>query len=284
MKSINHLVLAGRDLLAMRKVYERLGFTLTAPGQHPFGTGNTIIQFHGTYLELLSVTRPRDVVEHAPGEFSFSAFNRDYLDRHEGFSMMVLGTTDAHIDIADWKASGLQTYAPFDFSRQAKMPDGEEVTVGFSLAFVSHPQAPWLGLFACQHFRPQYYEQKPFMNHANSARSVREVWVCGKGAGDLAGYMATVTGSSANPSRAGGARIPTTTGTIIIAGDEEFHQTFGLDPPHPQDGQHLAGLVFGCHDLDRLPKSQVLKHRDRFILPPDQGFGTALAFAASDTP
>src|SRR5579859_5463175 len=24
------------------------------------------------------------------------------------------------------------------------------------LAFVNHPAAPWLGLFACQHYRPEY--------------------------------------------------------------------------------------------------------------------------------
>lgn len=278
MKSINHLVLAGRDLASMRKFYEGLGFTLTAQGQHPFGTGNIIIQLHGTYLELLAVTKPRDVIEHAPGEFSFSAFNRDYLARHEGFSMLVLGTSDARADCAAWKAAGLQTYAPFDFSRQAKMPDGQDVTVGFSLAFVSDPQAPWLGLFACQHFRPQYYEQEKFLTHANGAHSVREVWVCGRGARDLADYLATVAGSPAIPSPSGGVSIATATGTIVLAGDEDFRKVFGVVPPHPQDGPHLAGLVIGCLGLDRLPTSDLLKHNGHHVVPPDRGFGTALAF------
>jgi len=281
MKSINHLVLAGRDLLAMREVYERLGFTLTAQGQHPFGTGNIIIQLHGTYLELLSVTKPRDVIEHAPGEFSFSAFNRDYLARHEGFSMLVLGTSDARADRAAWKTAGLQTYAPFDFSRQARMPDGEDVTVGFSLAFVSHPQAPWLGLFACQHFRPQYYEQEKFLTHANGAHSVREVWICGEGARDLAGYISTAAASSAVPVSAGRTNIATTTGTIVLARDEEFRRVFGVAPPHPQDGPHLAGLVIGCLGLDRLPKSDLVKHNGHWVVPPDRAFGTAMVFTGT---
>src|SRR5689334_22185913 len=102
MKGINHLVLAGRDLEALRSCYQALGFTVTPRAQHPFGTGNSVVQLHGTYLELLSITVPKDVTEHSPGNFSFSAFNRDYLARNEGFSMMVLDTPDARADIQAW--------------------------------------------------------------------------------------------------------------------------------------------------------------------------------------
>src|SRR5690349_1154772 len=166
MKAINHLVLAGRDLEAMRTHYARLGFTVTPRGQHPFGTGNSVIALRGSFLELLAVTVPQDVPEHRGGRFSFAAFNRDYLARHDGFSMLVLDTADARADIEAWRAAALQTYAPFDFSRTAKLPDGQEITLGFSLAFVSHPMAPWLGLFACQADRPDYFEQPRYLQHA----------------------------------------------------------------------------------------------------------------------
>ena len=92
MKGINHLVLAGHDLEAMRAHYRSLGFTVTPRAQLPFGTGNSLIQLHGTYLEPLAITAPQDVSEHRPGHFSFGAFNRDYLARHEGFSMLVFDT------------------------------------------------------------------------------------------------------------------------------------------------------------------------------------------------
>src|SRR5262245_57450077 len=114
MKGINHLVLAGHHLEAMRSNSRALAFTITPRGLHPFGTGNSIIQLHGTYLELLSVTSPQDVPEHRAGNFSFAAFNRDYLARHEGFSMMVLDTPDARADIASWRTAGLQTSEPYD--------------------------------------------------------------------------------------------------------------------------------------------------------------------------
>ena len=69
MKGINHLVLAGHDLDALRSEYEGLGFTVTSRGQHPFGTGNSIIQLHGTYLELLSVTVPQAFPSTPPATF-----------------------------------------------------------------------------------------------------------------------------------------------------------------------------------------------------------------------
>ena len=53
MKGINHLVLAGHDLEAMRSHYARLGFTVTPRGQHPFGTGNSEPRFVFPNLRVL---------------------------------------------------------------------------------------------------------------------------------------------------------------------------------------------------------------------------------------
>ena len=112
MKGINHLVVASHDLEALRSAYQALGFAVKQRGGLPFGISNSIVQLQGSYLELLSVTG--DVPEHSPGHFSFGAFNRDYLARHEGSSMLVLDTLDARADIASWREAGLQAYEPFD--------------------------------------------------------------------------------------------------------------------------------------------------------------------------
>jgi len=278
MKGINHLVLAARDLGAIRTLYENLGFTLTAAGQHPFGTGNTIIQLHGTYLELLAVTRPQDVVEHGSEEFSFSAFNRDYLRRHEGFSMMVLDSHDADRDLADWKAQGLRTHAPFRFARQATTAEGEEVTVGFSLALVSNPAAPWLGLFACQHFRPDYYAQPRFMSHRNRAHRVRDVWISGPRTLELASYLATVASSQPRRDGPDAIVIATATGDIVLATPERFERSFGMPPPHMADGPHLAGFTMTCASTADLPAKMMTRAGERLVVPPSLGFGTAIAF------
>jgi hypothetical protein len=77
------------------------------------------------------------------------------------------------------------------------MADGREITVSFSLAFVSHPAAPWLGLFACQHHTPEYFAQPRYLHHANGATGVQEVWIAGDTAPELAGFMQIVAGAKA---------------------------------------------------------------------------------------
>ena len=216
MKAINHLVLAGRDLQAMRSHYAGLGFTVTPRGQHPFGTGNSLIQLNGSYLELLAVTAPQDIPEHRAGNFSFAAFNRDYLKHHEGFSMLVLDTPDARADGKAWGAAGLQTYEPFDFSRTAKLADGQEIVVSFSLAFVSYPAAPSLGLFACQHHTPEYFAQPRYLQHANGATAVADVWIVGDTAPDLAGFMHIVTGAKAISEDPSVTTLQTRIGAIVL--------------------------------------------------------------------
>lgn len=279
MKGINHLVLAGRDLEAMRSRYAGLGFTVTPRGQHPFGTGNSLIQLHGTYLELLAVTVPQDVPEHRPGHFSFAAFNRDYLARHQGFSMLVLDTADARADIKAWRAAGLHTYEPFDFSRTAKLADGQEITVGFSLAFVSDPAAPWLGLFACHHHSPQYFEQPRYLQHANGAMRVQDVWIVGDTAPDLAGLMQTVSGAKAISDDPFITTLQTRTGAIVLARPQAFKTAFGLAAPHLDDGPHLAALTLVCQTIGQL--ADLPRVGNRHVLAPDKNFGTAIGFVTT---
>lgn len=277
MKGINHLVLSGHDLNALRETYQGLGFTISARGQHPFGTGNTIIQLHGTYLELLAVTIPEDVTEHAADSFSFAAFNRDYLARHEGFSMLVLDSENALEDIVTWRNAGLRTYRPFEFSRMARMASGDDVRVGFSLAFVSNPAAPWLGLFACQHYMPGYYAQPELQKHANTAQSVEDVWISGPGAEDLTCYFATVADADAVREN-GRTVIQTAIGAIVLASAKTFEHAFGVEPPHPGDGPHLAGFTITCRNLETLADKGLATVGSRLVLPPSRGFGTAVAF------
>ena len=277
MKGINHLVLAGHDLEAQRSAYQALGFAVKARGGLPFGISNSVVQLQGNYLELLSVTG--DVPEHSPGHFSFGAFNRDYLARHEGFSMLVLDTPDARADIASWRAAGLQTYEPFEFSKMATTHNGENVKLSFSLAFVNHPAAPWFRLFACQYGQPEFYAQAQYLNHPNAASTVQDVWISGAAAPDLADFVSKVTGASSVRKSAGLTVVQTPTGDIVLARPQAFEAAFGVSAPHPEDGPHLAGFTIGCRDLSHLASLDLAKTGSRYVVPPSKGFGTAIGFA-----
>lgn len=174
-RTIDHLVLCVRDLERAREAYRRFGFTLTPPGRHPWGTMNSLVQLQGNFLEILAVAEPGMIEAPAPGRFSFGAFNETFLRKREGMSMLVFASTDARQDQAEFTARGLPTYAPFDFSRQASLPDGSTATVSFSLAFTGDPRMPEAGFFVCQQHAPQYFWKPDYQRHANTALGVVEI-------------------------------------------------------------------------------------------------------------
>ncbi len=175
-RGIDHVVISARDLDALASSYERLGFTLTPRAQHPFGTGNQLAQLDGNFIELLSVTQPGDVPAATGQNFSFGAYNQDYLKVSEGFSMLALKSSGWEADRAHFEANGLTVWAPFEFSRLAGQPDGTEVTVGFKLTIANHPDLPWAVFFTCDHQHEAKYFYKPqFQKHANTAVGIAEV-------------------------------------------------------------------------------------------------------------
>src|SRR3977135_1068261 len=88
-RGLAHTFHAERDLDAAAARYGRLGFTVGARNRHPWGTHNRIIQLPGFFIELLTVAEPDKL---GPAGFArlFGGFNRDFLARHEGFSLLML--------------------------------------------------------------------------------------------------------------------------------------------------------------------------------------------------
>lgn len=183
-RAIDHLVVAVRDLAQAAAVYERLGFTLTPRAAHPerMGTANRLAQFaEANFIELLEVDRPEGMAPHdrsqVPPAFGFGAFNRDFLRNREGGSMLVFETGDARADLPRFQAAGATAYAPFDFERMARLPDGEEVRVSFTLAFATSPEMPNAAFFSCQNRARQHFWKPEFQAHANGARGIRAVYL-----------------------------------------------------------------------------------------------------------
>ncbi len=146
------------------------------------GTSNRLAQFAGrNFIELLEVDRPNRLAEHdfsrTPGLFSFGAHNRDRVAEREGMSMLVFAGDDARADIARFKTAAVPTYAPFDFERQARLPDGREVTVSFSLAFATSPDMPKIAFFVCQNRAQAHFWKPAFQRHANGADGIRAVYL-----------------------------------------------------------------------------------------------------------
>jgi len=193
-RKLDHIVLCAPDLDVMRQAYGRLGFTLTPRAVHPFGTRNHLAQLQDNFIELLSIDDPARIPSDAAGQFNFGGRARDYIaDRQQGLMMVVLASTDADADIAEFRAKKLDTYERLDFGRDAMLPDGRTVRVGFSLAFATHPEIPEATFFCCQQRHPPELFWKPdYQRHANSARRLVEIVMVAPQPASAAAHVARV--------------------------------------------------------------------------------------------
>jgi hypothetical protein len=284
-RGIDHLVLAVADLHAARERYAGMGFTLTPVARHPFGTANSLVQLDGVFLELLAMNDPHSVPPHEPDRFSFAAFNRDYLATGEGCSMLVLDSSDARADREAFLAAGLRCYEPFDFARKARLPTGEEATVGFSLAFTTHPEVASAGFFVCQQHAPQHFWKQEYQRHENTATKLLEVCLVTHRPLHFADFLQAFSGSDDVVVADGRLEVGTARGTIVALTVEHFAERYGVAPPRAHRLPALCGFTIGVEDPQKA-KSAVeragmtwVEGNGRFTVAPADAFGTALAVA-----
>ena len=253
LRGIDHIVHAVRDLDAAAALYKSLGFTVGARNLHPptWGTQNHIIQLPDTFIELLGVADEGGMVPHAPHRFSFGAFNRDFLRRDEGLSMLVLKGQGA-ADAEDFRAKGLGDFALYDFEREGKRPDGSTVKVAFSLAFARDAAAPDAGFFTCQHRHPPGNFWNPeFQKHANGATGVAGVVLVANEPERHRAFMQSFAGGAAVRVE-DGFSIATPRGAIEMATPAAFTRRFGVAAPDAARGARLAATRFTVADASLL--------------------------------
>ena len=284
--AVDHLVICVDDLERARTLYERLGFTLTPPARHPFGTANQLAQLQGSFLELLAVADRTQIPPPRPGHFSFGSFNADFLSRHEGISMLVFQSDDARQDQARFAARGLDTYEPFDFSRRARLPDGSEVTVSFSLAFVTHAAMPQAAFFVCQQHAPQYFWKQEYQRHANGASAVAEIVMAAEAPAQFAEFFSRLLDPQAVEAVGNGLRIALSGAAMTVLDRDGLRARWpdaGLDEPGA--GPRFVGYRVSVADIGRaetvLRRGEVpfRRHGGVLRIAPRDAFGAVIEFA-----
>ncbi len=250
-RGIDHLVLCVRHLEAARRTFARLGFTLTPHAVHPWGTGNSLAQFHGNFIELLTVDDPAKIAPGTAREFSFGAYAAEFLKRREGCAMLAFASNDARRDRDEFARAGLATYAPFDFARQARLPDGREATVAFSLAFVSDPRLPEVTFFTCQQRAPEYFWRPEYQRHANGAAAIEEIILVAGDPPGLAELFGRIQGDEAVRVRDTQLEVETARGRLTVLDPEAAAERCpGLPLPEALDAAHIVGCRIAVRDLD----------------------------------
>jgi hypothetical protein len=281
---LDHIVHAVRDLDAAAEFYASAGFTVGARNRHPWGTHNRIVQLKNCYIELLEVAEPEKIVPHGARSFSFGAFNRDFLADREGFSMLILNSSDATLDARAFAAAGIGDFDVFDFAREGKRPDGTSVKLAFSLAFAMDVASSDLRFAACQHHFPQNFWNPTFQTHANGAKNVVGVAMVASNPAGHQNFLKAFAGVGGLHSSATGLKARTENGDIEIMEQVAFRDQFGASIETIGEGMTLNAMRFTGVDLaqaESLHRQNGItsrRHAGRLVVPPDLAHGATLIF------
>jgi hypothetical protein len=283
-RGIDHLVIAVRDLEAARRTFEGLGFTVAPIARHPFGTANAVVQFGGSYLELVSVYDAQLIPPTRSGVFSFAAFNRDFLTKREGMSMLALKSADAAADQADFERHGLAIFEPLHFERMATGPDGVERPVSFSVTFTREPRLKEAGFLACQHHHPENFWRPEYQRHANGASSIASAVLVARDPADFHAFMTVFSGKRDMSSTSFGVTFDMGDGAIDILSPVGYEAFFG-EKTEPDPRRFLACRV----EVADLAKARGVlqangvafsERQGAVVVPPHAAHGLAIAFVA----
>jgi len=281
-RGIDHLVLAVADLDAAGRLYEAMGFTVGARNRHPWGTENRIVQFPGSFLELITVGGGATIPPHHGPSFSFGAFVADSLARREGLAMLVLESRNASADWSAFEDAGIGGFEPVSFSRLGRRPDGRPVHVAFTLAFARDVLAPEVGLFVCQQHYPENFWNPGFQTHPNGASGVMALTMLAENPSDHAQALSAFTGVRDFAATSAGLTFVTPRGTIAVRTAAAFAFETGLhlaDTP-----SRLAGFTVAVADAAVVAarlSSAGIDHAivdGAIVVPPSVAHGVTLTF------
>ena len=248
-RGLDHVVHVVRDLSAAAADYQRFGFQVGAENVHPWGTRNRLVQLPRFYIELLSIPEPAKLPPPEKGVYSFGGFNREFMqNRGEGFSCLVLQSSDPRSEKAVFDDAGFGGFETMDFARKGKRADGSETEVAFSLAFARDPASPQAGFFTCLHRTPERIWFPELQQHPNRARNISAAVFVAENPTDHHIFLEAFSGARDVKATSLGLRVETPRGEILVHDRRAFVDAFGLEPP-TDDGLRLMALVIKVADL-----------------------------------
>jgi len=285
-RGLDHIVHAVRDLDAAAELYRRLGFTVGARNRHPWGTHNHIVQLPGFFIELLTLAEP-DKLGDDGFSTMFAAYNRDFIARGDGLSLLILESQSAQEDEAAFRVAGVAASEVMRFEREARRPDGSAVKVGFSLAFAEDAHAPDIHFCICQQHFPENFWNPAFQKHANGVQGVAGVVMVADEPERHRSFMLAYTGSTNARADGDGFAIDLPRGAIAMMTPSAFVRRFGAAAPDTSRGARLAALRLAVRDRAAVQKAleqagiAAAGAGGTLIVGPNAAMGAVLVFEAS---
>lgn len=285
-RGLDHVVHAVHDLDAAAALYAQAGFMVGARNRHApeWGTQNHIVQFPGCFVELLAMADLSAIAPHAENFFSFGAFNRGFLAREEGLSMLVLEGRDSAAEAAAFRAAGIGDFALFKFERDARRPDRTPTKVAFSLAFARDAKAPDVGYFTCKQRDPENFWNPAFQRHTNTATGIAGVVLVAENPNDHRDFLSAFTGGHVVRTTAAGITAKTPRAEIEVMHGAAYARRFGTPPPDTRRSARLAALRFAVRDMAaarsalQAGKIDFSERMQQLVIAPGVAMGATLVF------
>jgi hypothetical protein len=213
--ALDHVGVAGRDLMALAAQYERLGFSLTPIARHRgphfpdgpverMGSGNRCAMLGEGYLELISVLEPR----------LFSSGMDTLMDRYEGLHIIALTIEDEAENLARLRAAGFAIPGVAILERPVDDTDPTGLQARF--ARLPLPDAPEGKLQLIRHFTREAIWQPRFMAHENHAAALTSVVLAVAEPAETAARFSRLAGRPVVPDPLGGFCLEMPRGSVRI--------------------------------------------------------------------
>jgi hypothetical protein len=184
---LHHIGVINKNLHALSKTYEKLGFILTplstpqivvTPGEKPaaLGVGNRHAIFNNNYLELLGIVDP-DRWSKIP-KVNLGPYNIDTaLERYEGLHVMHFGTDHIESVKERFDQEEIPCSEINNFQRNVQTVNGERTMRARTIAFPPRMNPEGL-IQVAQHDTPELIFHKTSMAHPNGAVGLTELILC----------------------------------------------------------------------------------------------------------
>ena len=279
--TLDHVLIAVRDLDAAKDTFERLGFKVTPEGRHPGrGTSNRLVVFGGEYLELIAV--------HDPEGDLFRPNLPSFLSEREGLFIFSMGTPDVHERARSVRSAGIRITDPVKGSRQAA--DGS-TAYSWTQAEIHPAEMPGSQTFFIQHDHAieQRYDDPPNpTNHPNGVLGISSLSLAVTDAGAASRRWMDAFGLERASEDAGTSEQPTCVRLRFDNCSLDFYQPDGQDATARflnSWGEGPYWITFSSEDLDAteaLLKRNGVNGMERdgacLTIPPQSAQGVRMSF------
>ncbi len=262
-ESLDHPVMAARDLDAARITYEQLGFTIPPRGSHvEWGTGNLCIMFPDDYLEI------RGIVD-------ASRFTMN-LDKHleqfgEGLMGVAFRTDDVQTSYREMVDRGMRVAEPRRLTRNFEHPEGW-TQPSFDLCVPEPDDIEGLmHVVVLQHLTPELIRRPDFLAHPNACVGVNAMAGIIDDTKRVAAKLALLLGDDSVQTNADGVHLVVLGGQQIeLLLPQAYRARFGDVNDTPDSAMpRLGAMTLRVEDLGRT--QDVLAGNDVAFGSPNEG-------------